>query len=48
MSQELSNLETIQLQYEKLESQQKLFEEILLDILTQKHKLAKKYFHNKK
>ena len=45
---ELSNQETTQSQYEKLVSQQKLFEEMLLDILAQKQKLAKKYFQNKK
>lgn len=43
----MSNLEAIQLQYEKLESQQKAYEEMLLDILTQKHKLAKKTFKAK-
>jgi len=44
----LKNLETIQSKYEKLQSQQKVFEEILLGILTQKHKLVKKYFQTKK
>ena len=41
-------MRTTQLQYKKLESQQKVFEEILLDILTKKQKLVKKYFQNKK
>jgi hypothetical protein len=45
---ELSNMRTTQLQYKKLESQQKVFEEILLDILTKKQKLVKKYFQNEK
>ena len=45
---ELSNQETTQSKYEKLVSQQKFFEEMLLDILAQKQKLTKKYFQNKK
>ncbi|HKC78907.1 MAG TPA: hypothetical protein VKB83_02310 [Nitrosopumilaceae archaeon] len=44
----MNNLEAIQSQYDKLESQQKVFEKMLLDILTQKHKLEKKYLQNNK
>jgi hypothetical protein len=44
----MNDLESIQSQYEKLESQQKFCEKMLSDILTKKHKLIKKYFQGTK